>query len=118
MGSEAGYTLAHYNRAMKRFVSYFKPILSPLIEGLDANATARFLQSQNTPSPPRQRHLKALRATKRPIGMELRTIMCELHIRATGYHAEDPADQHATLINHLMLNGLQQFTAGRTNHFL
>jgi len=118
LGQSLGYTLEHYNNAMNRFVSFFKPSLSSLIAGMNANETARFLQSLNTPIPDKQKHFKAIKAMVRPVGTELRAIMSELYIRAGGYYADEPQEQRPTLINNLMVQGLQNFTAGKTNAML
>ncbi len=115
LGRTLGYTLAHYNQAMNRLVSHFKPTLSPLIKGMDANNTARFLMSLNTPKPERQRHFQAIKNMTRPVGMELRAIMGILNQRATGYYATEPEEARANLIDNMMLVGLQNFTAGITS---
>jgi len=110
-----GYTLAHYNQAMNRLVSHFKPTLSPLIKGMDANNTARFLMSLNTPKPERQRHFQAIKNMTRPVGMELRAIVGILNQRAIGYYATEPEEARANLIDNMMLVGLQNFTSGITS---
>ena len=115
LGRTLGYTLAHYNQAMNRLVSHFKPTLSPLIKGMDANNTARFLMSLNTPKPERQRHFQAIKNMTRPVGMELRAIMGILNQRATGYYATEPEEARANLIDNMMLVGLQNFTSGITS---
>ena len=115
LGRELGYTLEHYNKVMHRFVSYYKPDLSPLIAGMDANRTARFLMGLNTPKPVRQQHFEAIKTMERPVGMELRAIMHILTQRANGYYAEEPEENRNTQIENMQLLGLQQFTAGQTN---
>ena len=75
LGRSLGYTLPHYNRVMNRFVTYFNPSMSSIISGMDANETARFLQSLNTPVPDKQRHFKAIKEMHRTVGKELRTII-------------------------------------------
>ena len=114
LGRELGYTLAHYNKVMNRFVSYYKPQYSPLIRGMDANATARFLMSLNTPKPPRQRHFQAIKQMFRPPNTELRAIMNELHQNAQGYYAAEPEETRNNLVDNMMLLGLQKFTTGPT----
>ena len=115
LGRDLGYTLPHYNRVMNRFVTHFNPSISSLINGMNANETARFLQSLNTPIPNKQRHFKAIRDMNRPIGKELRTVMSELHVRAKGYYADQPQAQRENMINNMMIQGLQAFTSGQTN---
>ena len=115
LGRSLGYTLPHYNRVMNRFVTYFNPSMSSIISGMDANETARFLQSLNTPVPDKQRHFKAIKEMHRTVGKELRTIMSELNVRARGYYADQPQAQRESLINNMMIQGLQAFTAGQTN---
>ncbi len=92
LGRELGYTLEHYNKVMHRFVSYYKPDLSPLIAGMDANRTARFIMGLNTPKPVRQQHFKAIKTMERPVGMKLRAVMHILTQRANGYYADESAD--------------------------
>jgi hypothetical protein len=117
-GQRMGYTLRHYHDAMTRFVSYFKPAYSSLITNMDANETARFLMDQNTPVPEKQRHFKAIKTMNRPVGTPLKAVMSELHIRARGYYAEEAEANRPTLINNLMIQGLQAFTAGTTHLML
>jgi len=114
LGRELGYTLAHYNKVMNRFVSYYKPQYSHLIRGMDANATARFLMSLNTPKPPRQRHFQAIKQMFRPANTELRAIMKELHQNAQGYYAAEPEATRNNLVDNMMLLGLQKLTTGPT----
>jgi hypothetical protein len=118
IGQNMGYTLRHYHDAMTRWVSFFKPSYASLISNMDANETARFLMEQNTPIPEKQKHFKAIRAMSRTVGQPLKSILSELHARARGYYADEPAGNRPTLINNLMLQGLQAFTAGTTNEML
>jgi hypothetical protein len=115
LGFDLGYTLPHYARAMQRFVSYFNPSLTSLIQGMDANEMARFLMSLNTPIPDKQRHFKAIKEMVRPVGQDLRLQMSELHVRAIGYYNDQAAEQRPNLINNMMIQGLQAFTSGQTN---
>jgi hypothetical protein len=103
---------------MTRWVSFFKPSYSSLISNMDANETARFLMEQNTPIPDKQKHFKAIRAMSRTLGQPLKSILSELHARARGYYADEQEGNRPTLINNLMLQGLQAFTAGTTNEML
>ena len=115
LGEQLGYTLDHYNKAMNRWVTYYKPSLSPLITDMDANQTARFLMSLNTPKPRRQQNLQALKILCRQVGTDLRTIMSELNQRAEGYYADEPAENRQHLIDNMMLTGIMRFTTGNTN---
>jgi hypothetical protein len=44
-GRESGYTLAHYKRALDKFVSHFDPSLRPITEEMGANEMATFMSN-------------------------------------------------------------------------
>jgi hypothetical protein len=117
-GRNYGYTLEHYSNAMNRFISFFKPEMTSLIENMDANETARFLMSLNTPVPAKKKHFQALKLLSRKAGTPLRSVMNVLQIRARGYYADEPAAQIDNLVETMLVQGLQAFTTGRTNAML
>jgi hypothetical protein len=45
-GRESGYTLAHYKRALDKFISHFDPSLRPITEEMGANEMATFMLCQ------------------------------------------------------------------------
>jgi len=89
--------------------------LLPALRELPAVDAAKFLLSLKAPVPLRQQQYKDIQNLVRMPNTDLRFTMTRLETLANGYYVNETAEQRRTLVNQLMIKGLQAFTTGQTN---
>ena len=115
IGESLGYSEQHYLTAIQRLVGFYNPLLLPALRELPAVDAAKFLLSLKAPVPLRQQQYKDIQNLVRMPNTDLRFTMTRLETLANGYYVNETAEQRRTLVNQLMIKGLQAFTTGQTN---
>jgi hypothetical protein len=113
-GRESGYTLAHYKRALDRFVSHFDPSLRPITEKMGANEMATFLSNLTLPDSEFEVFEQQIHKLVRLPGQKIKAVMSTLHALAQSlYKGLEPTKAKA-LTDWVMVIGLSSMTIGET----
>jgi hypothetical protein len=117
-GRESGYTLAHYKRALGRFVSHFDPSLRPITEKMEANEMATFLSNLTLPDYEFKVFEQQIHKLVRLPGQKIKAVMSTLHALAQSlYKGLEPTEAKA-LTNRVMVISLCSMTIVETKHQL
>jgi hypothetical protein len=116
MGEDLGYSMKHYERVMNRFVAFYNPELSPLLESINVVNFCKMLMSTTTPTPPKEMLQTTIKSTTRSVGENLRSTMGRLGTAVAAYY--EGTEHAAAQLNRFLLLGLTSFTAGENRKHL